>query len=117
MPARLETRSEGLSTQASPRLEPVPETPREPERYQSVGYRLKVALLGRPLKTSEQHEEKIRKRIALAVFSSDPISSTAYATEEMLLVLVLAGTAAIGFALPISFAIVGLLAILILSYR
>jgi amino acid transporter len=106
-----------VSTQATPRLEPVPEVPRESERYQSAGYRLKRALLGRPLKTSEQHEEKIRKRVALAVFSSDPISSTAYATEEMLLVLVLAGTAAIGFALPISFAIVGLLAILILSYR
>jgi hypothetical protein len=107
-----------VSTQATPRLEPVPGTPgeREPERYQSAGYRLKRALLGRPLKTSELHSERIRKRVALAVFSSDPISSTAYATEEMLLVLVLAGTAAIGLALPVSLAIVGLLAILILSY-
>src|SRR5574341_2450591 len=113
MPARLETRSEGLSTQASPRLEPVPETPREPERYQSVGYRLKVALLGRPLKTSEQHEEKIRKRIALAVFSSDPISSTAYATEEMLLVLVAAGAGAMTLALPLAAGIALLLLVLV----
>jgi amino acid transporter len=62
-------------------------------------------------------DERIRKRIALAVFSSDPISSTAYATEEMMLVLVMAGAAATQLALPISFAIVGLLAILVLSYR
>ena len=51
------------------------------------------------------------------MFSSDPISSTAYATEEILLVLVFAGSAAVGLALPISVAIAGLLGILVLSYR
>jgi amino acid transporter len=86
-------------------------------RYRSLGYRLKRVALGPALKTSQMHDERIRKRIALAVFSSDPISSTAYATEEMLLVLVLAGTAATRIALPLSLAIVGLLAVLILSYR
>jgi transposase-like protein len=55
--------------------------------------------------------------VALAVFSSDPISSTAYATEEILLVLVFAGAAATQLALPISIAIVGLLAVLVASYR
>src|SRR4051794_28354084 len=95
-----------------------PEAPQsEPSRYRSPGYRAKRAVLGPPLATSQASEEHIRKRVALAVFSSDPISSTAYATEEMLLVLVLAGAAATQLALPISLAIVGLLAILILSYR
>jgi amino acid transporter len=88
-----------------------------PPRYRSIGYRLKRVVLGKALDTAAAVEERIRKRIALAVFSSDPISSTAYATEEMLLVLVLAGTAATRFALPISLAIVGLLGVLVLSYR
>jgi amino acid transporter len=85
--------------------------------YQSNGYRAKKLLLGPPLKTSQLVHERISKRVALAVFSSDPISSTAYATEEMLLVLVLAGTAAIGLALPVALAIVALLALLVVSYR
>src|SRR6266545_2502064 len=59
-------------------------------RYQALGYRAKRLLLGPPLQTAQLVHERISKRIALAVFSSDPISSTAYATEEMLLVLVLA---------------------------
>src|SRR6266545_3900248 len=62
-------------------------------RYQALGYRAKRLLLGPPLQTAQLVHERISKRIALAVFSSDPISSTAYATEEMLLVLVLAGSA------------------------
>src|SRR6266498_3009399 len=55
-------------------------------RYQALGYRAKRLLLGPPLQTAQLVHERISKRIALAVFSSDPISSTAYATEEMLLV-------------------------------
>jgi hypothetical protein len=85
--------------------------------YQSSGYRAKKLLLGPPLKTAQLAHERISKRVALAVFSSDPISSTAYATEEMLLVLVVAGTAAIGLALPVALAIVALLALLVVSYR
>ena len=86
-------------------------------RYQSVGYRTKKLLLGPALKTSQLVQERVSKRVALAVFSSDPISSTAYATEEILLVLVAAGTAAIGLALPVALAIVALLALLVVSYR
>jgi len=86
-------------------------------RYQSLGYRAKRVLLGPPLTTAQLVDQRISKRVALAVFSSDPISSTAYATEEILLVLVFAGTAAVGLALPISIAIAGLLGILVLSYR
>jgi amino acid transporter len=87
------------------------------ERYQSLGYRTKRALLGPPFKTAQLAHERISKRVALAVFSSDPISSTAYATEEMLLVLVVAGTAAIGLALPLAAGVAVLLLILVLSYR
>jgi Amino acid permease len=91
--------------------------PKRSRRYESPGYRAKRILLGPALRTNQLVHERITKRVALAVFSSDPISSTAYATEEILLVLVFAGSAAIGLALPISVAIAGLLGILVLSYR
>jgi amino acid transporter len=74
-------------------------------------------MLGPPFKTAQLAHERISKRVALAVFSSDPISSTAYATEEMLLVLVVAGSAAIGLALPLAAGVAVLLLILVLSYR
>jgi amino acid transporter len=106
-----------LSVQPQGRLKPLPSAPTRSRRYQSLGYRAKRVLLGRPLQTSQLVHERISKRVALAVFSSDPISSTAYATEEILLVLVYAGAAAIGLALPLSIAITGLLGILVLSYR
>jgi amino acid transporter len=86
-------------------------------RYQSPGYRAKLLLLGPPLRTAQLVHERISKRVALAVFSSDPISSTAYATEEMLLVLVGAGSAAIGMALPLAAGVAVLLLVLVLSYR
>jgi amino acid transporter len=90
-------------------------------RYQSPGYRTKKFLLGAALKTSLLTHERVGKRVALAVFSSDPISSTAYATEEILLVLVGAtvagGALATGLALPVAVAIVALLALLVVSYR
>jgi amino acid transporter len=88
---------------------------RESSRYQSVGYRAKRVLLGPALKTSQLVHERITKRVALAVFSSDPISSTAYATEEILIVLVTA--AATQLTLPVSLAIAGLLLLLVISYR
>ncbi len=74
-------------------------------------------LLGTPLETERFREERLRIPIALAVFSSDALSSVAYATEEILLVLSLAGAAALGYSIPISGVIVLLLAILIASYR
>jgi amino acid transporter len=92
-----------------------PDTP--PVRYQALGYRAKRVLLGPPLRTAQLVHERITKRIALAVFSSDPISSTAYATEEMLLVLVLAGSAGVALALPLAGGIALLLLILVVSYR
>jgi len=78
---------------------------------------LKRWLLGHPLATKQAAHERLSNPIALAVFSSDPLSSVAYATEEILLVLVLAGTAALYYSLWISLVIVGLVAILTVSYR
>jgi amino acid transporter len=99
-----------------------PRSARAPSRrYQSLGYRAKKLLLGPALETAQLTHERISKRVALAVFSSDPISSTAYATEEILLVLVGAslagGVLATGLALPVALAIVALLALLVVSYR
>jgi amino acid transporter len=74
-------------------------------------------LLGSPLKTAQAAHERLSNPVALAVFSSDPLSSVAYATEEILLVLVLAGTAAFHYSIGISLVIVGLVAILTASYR
>ena len=74
-------------------------------------------LLGRPLATAQSGEQRLSNPVALAIFSSDPLSSVAYATEEILLVLILAGTAALHYSLGISIVIVGLVAILTASYR
>jgi len=74
-------------------------------------------LLGNPLETERVHEQRLRIPIALAVFSSDALSSVAYATEEILLMLSLAGAMALGRSLPIAWLIIGLLALVIFSYR
>jgi len=79
--------------------------------------RLKRAFLGSPLPTAQSRHERLAKSTALAVFASDALSSVAYATEEILLVLVLAGTVALSYSLPISIAIALLIAIVVSSYR
>jgi amino acid transporter len=79
--------------------------------------RLKRAFLGSPLPTAQSRHERLARSTALAVFASDALSSVAYATEEILLVLVLAGSAALSYSLPISIAIAILIAIVVSSYR
>jgi len=79
--------------------------------------RLRQALFGRPLSTHEDISERLSKTKALAIFSSDAISSSAYATEEILRVLVLAGAGALLLSLPIAAAIALLLAVVSTSYR
>lgn len=74
-------------------------------------------LIGKPMLTAQLKHERLSKKKALAVFSSDALSSVAYATEEIVLVLILAGSAALSYSLPIAGAILALLAILVLSYR
>jgi amino acid transporter len=74
-------------------------------------------LVGDPLKSAQAVHERLPKTLALAVFSSNAISSVAYATEEILLVLILAGTAAVAWSIPVSFAILFLVVVLTISYR
>ncbi|MBD2296656.1 amino acid permease [Anabaena sphaerica FACHB-251] len=77
----------------------------------------KQFFLGKSLPTSAHSEERLSNAAALAVLSSDALSSVAYATEEILLVLVAAGSGALGLSVPIAIAIIALLAIVVLSYR
>ncbi|HYN70084.1 MAG TPA: APC family permease [Candidatus Eisenbacteria bacterium] len=79
--------------------------------------RVRQFLFGRPLSSHEEITERLSKKKALAIFSSDPISSSAYATEEILRVVVLAGAGALFLSLPIAAAIALLLAIVSFSYR
>ncbi len=78
---------------------------------------LKRLVIGQPLAASRLAEEKLTKVKALAIFASDALSSTAYATEEILLILILAGSAALTYSIPISIAIAVLLIIVATSYR
>lgn len=78
---------------------------------------LRRILIGSPIPTAQAAHERLSKLKALAVFSSDALSSTAYATEEIVRVLVLAGSAAYRLVLPLGFAIVLLLAVVVTSYR
>ena len=83
-----------------------------------AGARVRAILLGRPLASEEEIGERLSKKKALAIFSSDAISSSAYATEEILRVLILAGTgAALLFSLPVAGAIALMLAVVAISYR
>jgi amino acid transporter len=80
----------------------------------------KRILIGRPIATSEEGHQRLRKRIALPIFASDAISSTAYATDEVVLVLALqagVGIAAFNRLVPIAIVVAILLTIVVLSYR
>jgi amino acid transporter len=81
---------------------------------------LKRFLVGRPLATTQMEEQRLTKSIALAVFSSDALSSTAYATEEILFVVAVgASSLALGLSklVPIAIVVALLLSIVIVSYR
>jgi len=80
-------------------------------------HNLKRLFVGTPLPTAQSRHERLGKATALATFASDALSSVAYATEEILLVLILAGTAALSYSLPIGVAIAVLIAIVVSSYR
>src|SRR6478672_10463739 len=79
--------------------------------------RLRGIVFGRPLSNEEEIGERLNKRKALAIFSSDAISSSAYATEEIMRVLVLAGASALLLSIQVAIAISVLLAVVSLSYR
>ena len=78
--------------------------------------RLRTILIGRPIHSEREEHERLTKTKALAIFSSDNISSSAYATEEMMRILVLAGIGAISFTMPLTIVICLVLAIVATSY-
>lgn len=78
---------------------------------------IKRFLVGKPIATEHQHHERLSRITALAVFSSDALSSVAYATEAILTILILGGAAALGLALPIAGGIAVLLVVVAFSYR
>jgi amino acid transporter len=78
---------------------------------------LRRITVGAPISSEHLEEQRLPKTKALAVFSSDALSSSAYATDEILLVLVTAGTTALVWSIPIACAIVVLLGIVTFSYR
>ncbi len=82
----------------------------------ALARRVRNALFGPPLSTERESGERLNKVRALAIFASDALSSSAYATEEILLVLISAGALALHFGLPISMAIAVLLAMVTASY-
>jgi amino acid transporter len=98
-----------------------PDLRRTPSRHGLVGAplsMLKRLLVGRPLANQAADSELLPKLTALPEFSSDAVSSTAYGTEVMLTVLVpVAGAAALGYLVPLSAILIGLLILLVLSYR
>ena len=81
---------------------------------------LKQILIGRPISSADEHHQRLSKKIALPVFASDAISSTAYATDEILVVLLLQagiGGAAFGPLVPIAIVVCVLMVIVVISYR
>src|SRR4051812_8271949 len=103
------------ATRAPSPLPPAPEVDLPPD---ALGYRVKSRLLGPPLHTEELEHERLGKPTALAVFASDNLSSSAYASEEILRVLVpVVGVAAFSLLVPITVALLVVLGFLILSYR
>jgi amino acid transporter len=94
---------------------------REAERPRTIAGRLarlaRRVFIGAPLTTQQVIHERLTKVKGLAIFASDNLSSSAYATEEILLVLILAGTGALTWSIPISLAIATLVLIVVVSYR
>ena len=80
-------------------------------------YRVKRVLIGRPISTEQSVHERLTNVKALAVLSSDALSSVAYATEEILRILVLAGVGALTFGMPLGIAVIVLMVIVVASYR
>jgi len=110
-----ERRFERGSGAGTIRATPLADTPRTLTARLWRGF--KRLLVGAPLASSRLAEEKLSKVKALAIFASDALSSTAYATEEILLVLILAGSGALTNSIWISIAIAVLLVIVVTSYR
>jgi amino acid transporter len=102
---------------SQPPLRPLPPAP-DIDIPETRGYRIKNKILGPPLHTDQLEHERLGNPTALAVFASDNLSSSAYATEEILRILLpVVGFAAFSLVVPITVALLGVLFFLILSYR
>jgi amino acid transporter len=117
---RLKTREEALRDPKEKKLEEIA------KKDQRISYKQVAAppkkglmnwLVGRPLPSADAPHQTIGKAVGLAVFASDALSSTAYATQEILVILALAGAGAFSLSIPLSIAIVILLVIVTLSYE
>lgn len=91
--------------------------PTPPDTGSHMAGNIKRLLLGNPLHNREFAHQRLSNPVALAVFSSDALSSVAYATQEILIVLAAAGSLVLGLTLPIAIAIGVLLVVVVLSYR
>src|SRR5271163_955772 len=99
------------------RLKPAASTLAQLDLPETLRYRIKNRLLGPPIATDRQATERLGKPTALAVLSSDVISSSAYATEQMLIPLIpIVGIAAFSLVIPISIAVIFVLLFVTLSY-
>jgi amino acid transporter len=116
--ANLETRKPSERTVALREDEAQPAGVARPEPAHRAA-RVKARIIGRPLETERLIHERLGKPTALAVFASDNLSSSAYATEEILRVLLYSGIGAIAFArvVPITVALLAVLGVLLFSYR
>ncbi|MBS1720422.1 MAG: APC family permease [Armatimonadetes bacterium] len=78
---------------------------------------LRRFLIGKPIATSKAHHERLGPLVGLAVFSSDALSSVAYATEAILSILILKSATSVGYQVPLTLGIVGLILIIAISYN
>src|SRR5512138_2542886 len=91
--------------------------PKDNQETSFIHRKTEHLLFGRYLATADAPHQTISKTVGLAVFASDALSSSAYAIDEILLILILAGTGALSISLPIAGVIIGLLVILTISYE
>ena len=84
---------------------------------EDAAFSLKRLLVGKPIPSHLAHHERLSRVTGLAVLSSDALSSVAYATDFIVATLIVAGTAALAYAIPISLVITALLAVVAFSYR
>ena len=80
-------------------------------------FEMRRRLIGVPIRSEHELHERLSKKVGLAAFGTDNISSSAYATEELMRVLMLAGAGALALTMPLSLAVVALLAIVVISYQ
>ncbi len=111
------TRDQVLRYASGGRLQATETADRPPSAVGRAIWGFRQWLFGRPLTSEAEAHERLSNKKALAIFASDALSSTAYATEQILIVLVVAGPAALALSLPAALAITLLLVMVVVSYR